>query len=375
MQRSSEPLDAILPGVSGEIAVAFTRAMSSLDDLAHHCRDRGLDPLTMIMTMMSGAAASGSGSSPNLAAMSDAELVQRSHDLIEALDRADVVAIEAALAPGFVHSAGGPPLDRLAVLSAIAQRTSKVPYIGKRTWDCESVVRRDDALVFTGRAHEVKGNETRGGYFFVGWYLLQWVRTDGTWRVQLLTRHKEATDRDHWNEIFQAGCGFSLDANRLLVETVADVTPGTALDLAMGQGRNALYLASRGWKVIGVDMSDDGPRIAREHATERKLELETVTAENDSWDFGDDRFDLVTLMYAGDDARWIDRIKTSLRAGGLFVVEGWARESVDDPVGFGAGELASRFRDFEILRDELVEDVPDWTWDQGTLVRFVARKK
>jgi hypothetical protein len=81
------------------------------------------------------------------------------------------------------------------------------------------------------------------------------------------------------------------------------------------------------------------------------------------------------MMYAGDHAKWIDKIKASLRAGGLFVVEGWAKESPDSPTGFGEGQLAKLFDGYEILRDETVEDVPDWAWDKGKLVRFVVRKK
>lgn len=143
----------------------------------------------------------------------------------------------------------------------------------------------------------------------------------------------------------------------------------------MGQGRNALYLASQGWQVTGVDISDEGLRIAREQAVKRNLTLETINADIDDWDFGVDRFDLVTLLYVGDHAKWIDKIKASLRSGGLFVVEGWAKVSPDSDVGFAEGKLAKLFEGYEILRDETVEDVPDWAWDKGKLVRFVARKK
>ncbi|MBA3672274.1 MAG: methyltransferase domain-containing protein [Gemmatimonadaceae bacterium] len=353
---------------------------TSLQVLANTCRDQGMDLMTIMMTLMSGVGGGDRSLAAQAAAFSptptDAELVRLSHDLMDALDRGDLVAVNATLAPAYLEFVDDQPRDRSAVLASIAQRTSKAPYIARRTWDAERVVRKDDVLVFTGRAHEVQGgNETHGGYLYEGRYLLQWVRVGGVWRVQLLAWQKASTDRDAWNETFQNGRGFSLEPNRLLVEAVDGKKPGAALDLAMGQGRNALYLASQGWNVIGVDISDEGPRIAREQAAARELELETITADLDEWDFGVHRFDLVTLMYAGDHANWIDKIKTSLREGGLFVVEGWAKGSPEHPVGFGEGQLAMLCDGFEVVRDETIEDVPDWAWDKGKLVRFIARKK
>lgn len=374
-------------GASDELAAAFAQVMSTFEDLANNCRDQGLDPVSMLMTMMSGRAATrgvdvaARGSAPVIEARptsvpSDAELIERSHDLIDALDRGDVATVAAVLAPSFVRFAGDTAMDRDAMLMAIMQRSTKVPPVEKRTWNNESVVRKGDALVFTGKADEVQGgNETKGGYLYTGWYLLQWVRVDDAWRVQLLTWQKDSTERDWFNEVFHKGRGFSRVPNRLLVETIKDEKPGAALELAMGQGRNALFLASQGWNVTGVDGSDEGLRLAREQAVERELALEAINANLDDWDFGVGCFDLVTLIYAGDHARWIDKIKASLRNGGLFVVEGWAKETPDSPVGFGEGQLAKLFEGYEILRDETVEDVPDWAWDKGKLVRFVARKK
>ena len=381
--------DRVAGGAAREITAAFTQVMSSLEDLAKNCRAQGIDPMTMLMRAMSGSAGRGGPnagpqaiyvealSAPtSVPTPSDAELIKRSHDLVDALDRGDVATVAAALAPGFVRFVDGAAIDRDAMLLTTIQRRSMVPDVESRSWDDDSVVRKDDMLVFMGKAHEVlSGNRTKGGYIHDGWYLLQWVRACGAWRVQLLTWQKEATERDRFNDIFRKGRGFSREPNRLLVEVVRDEKPGAALELATGQGRNALYLAAQGWNVTGVDGSDEGLRIARQDAVKRELALETINADIDEWDLGVDRFDLVTLIYAGDHANWIDKIKASLRNGGLFVVEGWAKVTPDNPVGFGEGQLAKRFDGYEILRDETVEDVPDWAWDKGRLVRFVARKR
>ena len=146
----------------------------------------------------------------------------------------------------------------------------------------------------------------------------------------------------------------------------------------MGQGRNALYLASRGWKVTGVDFSDEAIRIARATAAKKKLPLDAVNADVSTYDFGTAKWDLVTMIYASDDPAWIQKIKPSLKRGGLFVLEYFHDNDKPGVLdgSFARGELARLFGDgFEIVRDDIVYDVPDWVLDHASLVRFVARKK
>jgi 2-polyprenyl-3-methyl-5-hydroxy-6-metoxy-1,4-benzoquinol methylase len=196
-------------------------------------------------------------------------------------------------------------------------------------------------------------------------------------RLWTWQRGGEASLRDRWNDIYRTGTGFTHDPNRLLVATVNGKPPGAALDVAMGQGRNAIYLASQGWKVTGVDISDEGIRTAEQEASKRGLALHTVSANIDGYDFGVGKWDLVTMIYAGNKVAWIEKIKISLKPHGLFIAETWAADADDaSNDGFARGQLAKLFADgFEILRDEVIEDVPDWTGDRATLVRFVARKK
>jgi 2-polyprenyl-3-methyl-5-hydroxy-6-metoxy-1,4-benzoquinol methylase len=53
---------------------------------------------------------------------------------------------------------------------------------------------------------------------------------------------------------------FSENPSALLVEAVEGRAPGRTLDVAMGQGRNTLFLAQRGWSVTGFDVSEQGLR-------------------------------------------------------------------------------------------------------------------
>ena len=364
------------PTSSTELLTAFSQLMSSFEALSSDCRAQGIDPMSLVMSMVAGVAPSGDSPPwPTAATPDDTALGDASRALVSALDRGDVATVVQALAPGFIAFRDGAATDRATLLAVIAPRNATGSQVATRTWSDERIVRNDDALVFIGKAHEVQaGNQTKGGYLRVGWYLVQWSRVGDAWRVQLLTWQKEATERDRFNDIFEKDRGFSHAPNQLLIDTVCDEPVGDALDLAMGQGRNALYLASLGWRVTGVDIAEEGVRIASAQAHERGLALDAIHADVDNWDFGENRYDLVTLLYAGDDGRWIDKIKASRRPGGRCVIEGWARSALDGRDGFGEGQLATQFAGYEILRDETQDDVPDWAWDTGTLVRFVARK-
>lgn len=73
--------------------------------------------------------------------------------------------------------------------------------------------------------------------------------------------------------------GWSVVPDESLIELVAPLTPGRALDLGCGTGRNALFLASAGWSVTGVDASRVGLDTALAHAALRGVSLEVVHAD------------------------------------------------------------------------------------------------
>ena len=64
---------------------------------------------------------------------------------------------------------------------------------------------------------------------------------------------------------------FTTDPSAFLVTMTKDLKPGRALDVAMGQGRNVLYLASKGWDVTGFDVAEEGLKIAQANAARSGL--------------------------------------------------------------------------------------------------------
>ncbi|HET7435581.1 MAG TPA: class I SAM-dependent methyltransferase [Thermoanaerobaculia bacterium] len=100
-----------------------------------------------------------------------------------------------------------------------------------------------------------------------------------------------------WNERYRAGEPDDQPA-KLLVETLRDATPGLALDLACGAGRNAIWLAQRGWDMTAIDGSMEAIRILRERAVALRIHSEVRDLETDApLPYPDASFDAVLLLY------------------------------------------------------------------------------
>ncbi|MBL8931094.1 MAG: methyltransferase domain-containing protein [Kineosporiaceae bacterium] len=93
---------------------------------------------------------------------------------------------------------------------------------------------------------------------------------------------------------------WSTGPNRWVEEVCAELEPGTAVDLAAGEGRNALWLAERGWEATAVDFSavglDRARRLAAERLGENASRLHTVQADLASWS-PHTEYDLALVVY------------------------------------------------------------------------------
>jgi 2-polyprenyl-3-methyl-5-hydroxy-6-metoxy-1,4-benzoquinol methylase len=93
-------------------------------------------------------------------------------------------------------------------------------------------------------------------------------------RTALIRSSRTQLEDDFWNRYFTQGTSnYNRAPNGFLVEVVEGRKPGTALDYGMGEGRNALYLARKGWRVSGFDPAAEAVKVARRRATEMGLTL------------------------------------------------------------------------------------------------------
>jgi len=186
--------------------------------------------------------------------------------------------------------------------------------------------------------------------------------------------------RDYWNKVFSnPGSEFNRAPSHLLEDAVRGRRPGTAVDLGMGEGRNAIFLARQGWHVTGVDLSDVAVAQAKKRAAEAGVPLESVVSDLNQYDFGRDRWDLVALFYMH---AWFHlsklpsarRLRDALKPGGLLVIEGYGA-GPDNGVGYQTNELLRAFSDLKILRYEDAAAEADWAPGQKSrVVRLIAEK-
>jgi len=117
---------------------------------------------------------------------------------------------------------------------------------------------------------------------------------------------------------------FTLEPNAFLVAMTRDLKPGKALDVAIGQGRNAVYLASKGWDVTGYDIAEDGLRIASENAARAGTTITTVKARFEDFDYGKQRWDLIYFVYTDApivDPKFVATVCAALKPGGLVLID------------------------------------------------------
>ena len=105
-------------------------------------------------------------------------------------------------------------------------------------------------------------------------------------------------DANVWDERYAGDdLVWSAQPNRFLVVEVETLPPGRALDLACGEGRNAVWLAERGWDVTGVDFSNVGLDKARRLADARGVSVQWELADVTEYTPAPESFDLVLVMY------------------------------------------------------------------------------
>ena len=143
---------------------------------------------------------------------------------------------------------------------------------------------------------------------------------------------------EEWNRRY-AGTEllWTAQPNRFLVAEATSLTPGRALDLACGEGRNAVWLAEQGWQVTGVDFSDVGLAKARELAAARGVEVDWVLA--DLLDFGPEQgaYKLVIAFYlqvpAAERRQMLRAAAAAVGADGTLLVV--AHDSANIEHGYG----------------------------------------
>ena len=178
--------------------------------------------------------------------------------------------------------------------------------------------------------------------------------------------------RDEWDDRYATteliwGAG----PNQFLVREVAELAPGKALDLATGEGRNAIWLAKRGWDVTGVDFSAVALGKAREIAADVGVAVEWVDADVIEYEPEPAAFDLVTILYLHlerpERRRVLAAASRSVAPGGTLLIVGHDLDNLTR--GYGGPQDPARLW----VAAEGVEELVGLEVEQaGQVVRVVA---
>jgi tellurite methyltransferase len=166
------------------------------------------------------------------------------------------------------------------------------------------------------------------------------------------------SDRKRWDERFRKNeFAFGKEANPFLKRHIALLPRGRALDIAAGEGRNAIFLAKHGFDVDVVDISEEGLRKARKLAKEMGVKIHTFYADLDTYQIKKGQYDLIANFYFLKRGL-IPKIKKGLKKGGRVIFETYILEHRNLGTGgpkqskyfLKPNELLRLFNGFRILR-------------------------
>jgi tellurite methyltransferase len=165
------------------------------------------------------------------------------------------------------------------------------------------------------------------------------------------------TDQKRWDKRFvRKEFALGKEPNAFLKKHISLLPKGKALDMATGEGRNAVFLAQHGFDVDALDISGKGLKKARKLAREKGVKVNTLLVDLDHYQIEKDRYDLIANFYFLK-RRLIPRIRKGLRKGGKVIFETYLLEHRTLATGgpkqakyfLKPNELLRLFKDFRIL--------------------------
>ena len=170
-----------------------------------------------------------------------------------------------------------------------------------------------------------------------------------------------------WNERYtKKDLIWSAAPNHVFVREVEDLKPGKALDVACGEGRNALWLVEQDWDVTGIDFSDVAIVKAEQIAAKRSVNVNWIAANVSTMQLPQHEYDLAAVLYLHtppeERERWMANVTNSIKPGGSFIYIAHDTSNLEHGVGGpqdlallpSLEEITGALTGFEIQRAEVV---------------------
>lgn len=193
-----------------------------------------------------------------------------------------------------------------------------------------------------------------------------------------------------WNERYAGNeFAYGTEANSYLVQN-AKLLRSPVLSLAEGEGRNAVFLASLGLDVLGVDSSEVGLAKAQKLAASRGLAIRTEVADLASYEPLENHYGSVISISAHLPSHVRNKlyplVERSLKPGGILLLESYAKSQLSRNTGgpkdadmlLNLAELEQQFPNCELIfAQEIEREVIEGKFHTGLacVVQFIARKK
>jgi SAM-dependent methyltransferase len=143
-----------------------------------------------------------------------------------------------------------------------------------------------------------------------------------------------------WNQRYgEPAFAYGSEPNDFLAANAERYLPpqGEILCLAEGEGRNAVFLARRGFRVTGVDSSAVGLAKARTLAEQHGVKIRTIVADLGEFDLGIERWDGIVSIWCHTPSELRGRLHRSvvaaLRPGGVLLLEAYTPEQLEYKTG------------------------------------------
>jgi len=169
-------------------------------------------------------------------------------------------------------------------------------------------------------------------------------------------------DKKRWNRKYDTEQYlFGKTPIAFLKEHLHLLPKGNALDIAMGEGRNGVFLATKGFQVTGIDISETGLKKAETLAKEQGVSIGTKVVDLEQYQLRSETYDVILCTYYLQRNLFPQMIK-ALKPGGMVLVETYTMEHLKYRAHFKPqyllqpNELLDHFTDLTILQYQVRDD-------------------
>jgi len=177
--------------------------------------------------------------------------------------------------------------------------------------------------------------------------------------------------KDFWNERYSMEeFIYGIKPNEFLAEHLCELKTGKALFVAEGEGRNAIYAATKGWQVEAFDYSEEGKKKAEQLAEKHQQSIDYKITTYDEFEPSNAPFDAIILVFNHTDSitrkAFNAKLKDWLKPGGTIIMEQFSKNQIG--LDSGGPKSEDFLLDIETARKEFADFNIDYINEERTVL-------